>query len=252
MLHPVAAVHIDKTIFKNANFWSVDMTTNDPVVPFLTSMLNEHLVEMVSRGEETLCEPLELRRKVNLALSLLVHAIIDGLRVLVEPGAHPCDLRVFGAAAIKEVAMNDQQIPSVRSAMTEGMSKLDEPEFKAVHAAHERVVIARRVTNLRSVLGFAEDGANDVGVLLLPLPLASYPAVDDVANQKEMVAIHRVEKVLNGGGFASDGAQVDVRQKDRPVVGRLSGFPPIFIDVGTGSEEAGKLRKVVQLLRGVG
>ena len=84
------------------------------------------------------------------------------------------------------------------------------------------VVVARDVDHVGALARLAHDLLHHVVVRLRPVPPALQPpAVDDVADQVEMLALVPLQEIEQQLGLAAARAEMDVRQEDRAVAGGL-------------------------------
>ena len=92
-------------------------------------------------------------------------------------------------------------------------------EVYADEVAHPVVVVAGHVDHVHALAGHAQDLLDHVVVRLRPVPArAQLPAVDDVADQIERLALHMADEVEQQLGLTALGAQMDVGNEDGPVL----------------------------------
>ena len=119
--------------------------------------------------------------------------------------------------AVEFVAMDDQQTASIGGLVNSLGFQLDAAEVQSGIIAEGLVMIARDVDDPRSVLRLLEHAADDVVVAWRPVPaFAELPAVDDVADQVERLAIGRFEEIEQQLGLATARPKVRVRNPDCP------------------------------------
>jgi hypothetical protein len=98
--------------------------------------------------------------------------------------------------------------------------------------AQELVVVAGHVDHRVPRLHRVRKTPQHVAVGLGPVDgRAHAPAVDDVAHQVKLVAGVVLEEVQQAISLATLGAEVDVGEKDRPVVG-LAGLSQVWLLIG--------------------
>jgi hypothetical protein len=91
------------------------------------------------------------------------------------------------------------------------VDQLDIAQHQAGIAAQELVVIAGDVDHLGAALAHGQQPADHVAVRLGPVETAAQPpAVDDVADQIELVAVVALEKGRQVFGLAIAGAKVHI------------------------------------------
>ena len=107
--------------------------------------------------------------------------------------------------------MDDEQFAAVGGLVDRLAADLDPAEIEAVERLHHLVMVARDIDDARAALGAFEHAPHDVIVLGRPeMALFQTPAVDDVADQIERLAIDMVEKVDQHRGVAPARAKVNV------------------------------------------
>src|SRR3546814_17416044 len=95
---------------------------------------------------------------------------------------------------------------------------LDTAEIRACELAEHLVVIAGDIDDVRAALGALHDAADDRIVPLGPVKaLLQSPAVDDVADQVEDIAVDVIEEIEQQPVVASSRAEVDVGNPDRSI-----------------------------------
>ena len=105
--------------------------------------------------------------------------------------------------AVELVAMDDQQLQPGRGHVDRLAADLDAGDLEGVRVLRRRqpgaehfVVVAGDVGDRGAVLGHAQDGAEHAVVVGVPIPgLAQAPAVDDVADQEQILAAHPAQEV---------------------------------------------------------
>ena len=86
--------------------------------------------------------------------------------------------------------------------------------------AREFVVIARNIDHFDAFAHAAQQLLHDVIMRLRPVPAAlQSPAVDDVADEVDRVGLVEFEKIKEKVSLTSFGAEMDVGQKQRAVMG---------------------------------
>ena len=95
--------------------------------------------------------------------------------------------------------------------MNHPLGKRHAPEVEAEEVTQELIVIADKVGDLGLLAVQAEHLLDDrVGVGVPPPPAAQLPAIDDVPDEVEMVALDRLEERQEGLGLAVSAPQVEV------------------------------------------
>ena len=117
--------------------------------------------------------------------------------------------------AVEVVAVEDQQPASVGGDVDRLEHQFDPAEIQPDIVAQRLVMIAGDVDDARAAVRLLEDAADDIVVARGPVPaLAQLPAVDDVADQIERLALDRVEEVDQHVGVAAGRAEVGVGDPD--------------------------------------
>jgi len=82
------------------------------------------------------------------------------------------------------------------------------------------VVVSGDVKELRSLARLAQQLLNDIVVQLIPIPgLPECPAVDEIADEIELVALVLSQKIKQGVCLCSARPEMDVGNEDRSVSG---------------------------------
>jgi hypothetical protein len=119
--------------------------------------------------------------------------------------------------AIEEVAVRDPESSAVGGHMDAFGKHVDAAEVVLDIAPCELVVIAGDEYDASAFARFPQDFLNDVVMGLGPEPgAAELPAVDDVANKVEGLALGVAQEVEQRGGLAAWRAQMQIRDPDRP------------------------------------
>src|SRR5882724_8126127 len=85
--------------------------------------------------------------------------------------------------------------------------------------AQEFVMVARDEDDAGAVVDLAQNLMHYAAVCVVPEPAAlELPAIDDVAHEIERAAAVPAEKIRQQLGLATSGAQMQVRDEDRPVM----------------------------------
>ncbi len=117
--------------------------------------------------------------------------------------------------AVELIAMQHKQAAPVRGGVDVFADKLDAAEVEPGIVAERLVMVARHVDHARAALRPLEDGAHHVIVARRPVPaLAQLPAVNDVADQIERLALGRLQEIEQQIGVAAGGAEMRVRDPD--------------------------------------
>src|SRR3569623_276647 len=110
--------------------------------------------------------------------------------------------------AVELVTVQHQQAAAVGGGMDGFALDRDVAEGHAGVIAQQVVVVAGYIDDAGTVLGFGEQGANDVVVFLRPIDAAAHmPEIDDVADQVKRFAfrgVQEVEKIIRPAHFAAE------------------------------------------------
>src|SRR5690606_18816509 len=102
----------------------------------------------------------------------------------------------------------------------------DATQLGAEIAAQQLVMVAGDVDDTRAAERPAQQFLNDLMVPSIPPGAAPQPpAVDDVADQIEMIAFGVAKKIEQQGGLAAARAEVDIGYPDRPIADLASHHP---------------------------
>src|SRR3546814_20624008 len=100
--------------------------------------------------------------------------------------------------------MDDEQFAPVGGFVDRLAADFDATEIEAVERLHHLVMVAGDVDDACAALRALQHAPDDVIMLGLPeMPLLEPPAVDDVADEVERLAIDMVEEVDQHRGVAS-------------------------------------------------
>src|SRR5690606_24429000 len=135
-------------------------------------------------------------------------------------GAVAQDGEPFGVAhdGIELVAMNHEQAAPVRCLVDRLAENADAAQFGAEIAAQQLVMVAGDVDDARAAKRLAQQFLYHLMVRSIPPGAAPQPpAVDDVADQIEMIALGVAEKVEQKSGLAAARTEVDIGYPDRPI-----------------------------------
>jgi hypothetical protein len=130
----------------------------------------------------------------------------------------------FGALdhAVEVVAVNHPQPASIGELVLCLLDHLDAPEVVAQVLARKLVVVSGHEHDARSFASLAQQLLHDVVVGLRPVPAApQLPAVDDVADEVERLAVQGAKEVQQRLGLAAGRAEVDVGDPGRAHAKRL-------------------------------
>ena len=137
---------------------------------------------------------------------------------------------------VELIPMDNQQVATVRRAMDDVVDDFDSAEVEAGKVAQRLVMVARHIDHPRAMLGLLEDAPHHVVVAGRPVPaLAQLPAVDDVADEVEGLALGRLEKVEEQFGVAAGRTEMDVGNPNRAQrEARLGGIEMARLDDPVG------------------
>ena len=158
----------------------------------------------------------------------------------IEPPPHRVDRHVqahqraigsvadIGEPAVRQrddvefIAMQHQQAAAVGGFVDRLAADLDPAEIEAGELPEHLVMIAGDIDDAGATLGALQDAPDDVVMRGGPVEaLLQAPAVDDVADQIQRVAVDVVEEIDQHVGVAAARAQVDVGNPDRAVAASL-------------------------------
>ena len=126
---------------------------------------------------------------------------------------------------VEFVAMNDEVAFAVSRCMDRAALDLDPAEGQAEELTGELIVVAGNEHHPRAPADLAQQFLDDIVMRLRPVPAgAETPAVDDVADQIDRVGLDMAEHVQDEMGLAAARAQVQIREKKRPVSMRRMGL----------------------------
>jgi hypothetical protein len=113
--------------------------------------------------------------------------------------------------AVEQIAMGDPQPAAVGGFMDPVLRHLDAAEVVLQVLAGEFIVVAGDEDHARALACLAQQLLHHVVVGLRPVPAApQLPAIDDVAHQEQLLAVHAAQKVQQRLRLAARRAEVDV------------------------------------------
>ena len=114
--------------------------------------------------------------------------------------------------------MHHQELAAVGHGMHRLVADFDSAESQAEELAQEFVVVTGDVGDFRALARLAQDLLHHVVVGLGPVPAAlQLPAIDDVADQVEVIGFVVPQEVQQITSLAAGCSQVDVGDPDGPV-----------------------------------
>lgn len=117
---------------------------------------------------------------------------------------------------VEQVTVRDPKLAAIRRLMNPILDHLDAAEVVNHVAARKFVVGAWHESHTRALAGLAQHLLKDIVVGLWPVPLASQlPAIDDVADKKQRVALGALQEVQRCPGLAAGRAKVQVGNPER-------------------------------------
>ena len=109
------------------------------------------------------------------------------------------------------IAVNDEIAPAVGAGVDRVLDDFDAAEMRAVIFAQELVVIARHVDDARALARLAQQFLHDVVMRLRPVPArAELPAIDDVADEVDVVGIVVAQETQEPVGLAAARAKMHI------------------------------------------
>jgi hypothetical protein len=196
---PVAVVAVGDAVHV-ADLGVVDMAADDAVEAAAAGFLGQRRLEVVDVLDRVLDLELEVgrQRPVGIAepAAHQVVPIVERQREVVGGVAQVGEpLGVFDHA-VELVAVDDQELAPV-GAFEDGVAQDHHlADGEAVVVPRDLVVVAGDVDDPRAVAGHGQELLQDLVVGLGPVPVAGEaPAVDDVADQEELVAVVAVEEL---------------------------------------------------------
>jgi hypothetical protein len=114
--------------------------------------------------------------------------------------------------------MQHQQLAAIRCYMHGLQFHLNAAKIQTRIGPQRFIMIARNINHPGAMLGFFEYPANHIIMARMPIPRAfQAPAVDDVADQIECIAIGMLEKIHQHVRIAAGRTQMNVRNPDRAI-----------------------------------
>jgi hypothetical protein len=214
----------------------VDVTTDHAVHPPTPSFIGHGGLEVLDEMQRVLHLDLQIGRETPVAepqaTPQAIHHSVqheDG-----SIGPIPEEGEPLGVLhdAVELVAMHDQVALAV-GRLVDHVARHDHPaEVHAAEVADAVVVVAGDVDHFGPLSRHPQDLLDHVVVGLGPVPAAAQlPAVDDVADQIELVALDVADEVQQQLGLTPSGPQVQVADEDGTVAANgdvgAHGQPPL-------------------------
>lgn len=121
--------------------------------------------------------------------------------------------------AVELMAVNDEVAFAIRSDVNGAFDQFDAAKVKAVKFFHELVVIAGDENDLGALAAFAKEFLDQDVVIVRPIPFAAQlPAVNEIADDVEVVALRIAEKVEQFVHLEMFHSEMQIRNPYRAVV----------------------------------
>src|SRR5690606_36803181 len=226
-LHPVAIICVEGAV-DGAQLGVMDMAAYHAVEAPGTRLATDCRLEVADVADRPLDLQLQVpgERPVSQAQPRAdrVQPMIELERDAVERVADMGEPARALDHAVEAVPVHDPEFAIVRRDMDCFVEHFDAAEEVPHEAPRELVVVAGDEDDPGPLARLAQQLLDHVIVRLGPVPLASQlPAVDDVADQVQVLAGGKAEEVQQGFGLATRRAQVQVRDPDAAVVDGFAG-----------------------------
>jgi hypothetical protein len=128
------------------------------------------------------------------------------------------------------IAKQHQQAAAIGGFVDRRTPDFDAAEIQPGELAEHLVMIAGNIDDPRAAPGPFQYAPEDIIMAIRPeKPLLHPPAVDNIANQIEGIAIHMIEKIDQQIGVTAAGAEMDIGNPDRPISGPVPGMHPRLV-----------------------
>ncbi len=218
-LDPVAVVAVQHT-FDLADLGVVDVAADHALHAAPSSFTGHRGLEVADVAHRPLDLELEVARQAPVRQAQpraqRIEGAVDLQRELVGRIAEVG--QPLGALdhPVEQVAMRDPQPPAVGRDVHAVLHHVDAAEVVLHVAPRELVVVAGHEDHARALAGLAQDLLHHVVVALRPVPAApQLPAVDDVTDQVQRLAVGGAQEVQQGQRLAARRAEVQVGDPDR-------------------------------------
>ncbi len=219
-IHPVAAIDIDHAIDR-ADCGAVDVAADHAVQPALAHGANQRILEVEDERNGSLDAVLGITGKGPIAGAAQQAAQarergVEAHQQVVADVADHCQPAVVARHLVELVAMQQQVAPAVGGDVDVLAPDFDVAEGNAVVFAHRLVVVAGDQHHALAVAGAAQDLLHHGVLRRGPMDAAIHrPEVDDVADQKQVLAFVVSQEVEQTVRLAAASAQMDVGNEDR-------------------------------------
>ena len=124
--------------------------------------------------------------------------------------------------AVELVAMHDEEAPPIGGLMDRLFEDRDAAELHVGIVAQRLVMVAGHIDHLGALARLAQQLLHHIVVALSPIPAApEAPAVDDIADEIEIIGLGMLQEIEEEFGLAALGAEMDVADPDRTIaIGR--------------------------------
>jgi hypothetical protein len=232
--NPIAVVAVENAA-DVADFRVVDMAAHHAIDMPLAGFARQGFLEIGNERGGVLHLEFQIGRQRPIgepeAAAHRVQHVVEHEREGVGGVAQMREPARIGDDAVEMIAVNDQHPAAVGGFMDRLLADFDARQRHAAITAKEFVVIAGNVDDAGAFLDLVQNGVEHARVCVVPEPaFLQPPAVDDIADEIERLAIVVREEVGQKFGFAAARAEMGVRDKERampfdPMRRRFRQFP---------------------------
>ncbi|MNH11293.1 hypothetical protein D3C79_708020 [compost metagenome] len=177
--------------------------------------MGNRLFEITDEADCGLDLVLEVRRQRPVAIAItgapMVEPAVEGQGEFVGGIAEKSQPAVVTGDYIELVAVNHQQAPAIGGQVLGLIDQADIAQHQLGVTPQEFVVIAGDIDHLGAALAHGQQAADHVGVRLGPVHAAAQlPAIDDVADQVDLIGLIALEELRQVLGLAIARSQVHV------------------------------------------
>ena len=222
---PVAVIAVEDAI-DVADLGVVDVAADHAVDAAPARFARHRVLVAVDELDRVLDLVLQVGRQRPVGQAELAAAPVEGgvdaQRRAVGPVAEDREPARIAHDAVELVAMDHQQLAAVGLGVDRLFLDLHPAEGELAVLPRRLVVVAGDVDDVGALARLAHDLLDDIVVRLRPVPPAlQAPAIDNVADQVQSLALVPSQEIEQHLGLATTRAQMDIGQEDRAMAGRL-------------------------------